>query len=52
VVPALARRWPAARRRAVQALAGEADPATLPATCPYTADQLLDPDFWPERAAP
>jgi Domain of unknown function DUF29 len=52
VVPALARRWPAARRRAAQALADEVDPATLPATCPYTAAQILDSDWWPERAAP
>ena len=24
----------------------------LPRRCPYELDQLLDPNFWPERAAP
>jgi hypothetical protein len=52
VMPALARRWPTARRHAVQSLAGEVAPVALPTTCPYTADQILDPDFWPERAVP
>jgi hypothetical protein len=51
VQPALESTWRGARARAAQALADEVDPAALPSACPYTADQLLDPDFWPERAA-
>jgi hypothetical protein len=26
--------------------------ATFPATCPWTAEQVLDPDFWPEADLP
>jgi hypothetical protein len=48
---ALEATWRGARARATQALAGEVDPAALPAACPYTAAQILDPDFWPESAA-
>jgi len=35
------------RRRAARALRGEVDPKTLPRTCPYTVDQILDHDWWP-----
>jgi hypothetical protein len=52
VQPALDTTWRGARARAAAALAGEVDPAALPAACPYTVDQILDPDFWPERAVP
>lgn len=52
VGPALARRWPSARRRAVRALAGEVAEDALPQDCPITVEQLLDTEWWPERSAP
>jgi hypothetical protein len=52
ITPALARRWPSARRRAVRALAGEVAEGALPMDCPSTVEQLLDPEWWPERSAP
>jgi hypothetical protein len=50
--PALARRWPAARRRAVRALADEIGEAALPQDCPFAVEQVLDPNWWPERILP
>jgi hypothetical protein len=38
-------RWLAARGLARDGLSG----ADVPADCPYTADQLLDPDWWPRN---
>ncbi|HEX6014213.1 MAG TPA: DUF29 domain-containing protein [Geminicoccaceae bacterium] len=52
IEPAVSRRWPSARRRAVHALAGEVEEQSLPRACPYTAEQILDPCWWPERTAP
>ncbi len=50
--PALARRWPSARRRAVRALADEVAEHAMPSDCPFAADQLLHADWWPERLQP
>lgn len=52
VPEALAKRWPAVRRAAAEALTGEIAPAALPAGCPFSVDQVLDPDFWPEPVTP
>ena len=49
--PAVTRRWPAARRRAARALAEEVDEGTLPRDCPFTVEQIMDADWWPERVA-
>jgi len=40
----LARAYPRARRDA----ANETGIADLPEPCPWTIEQVLDPDFWPE----
>jgi hypothetical protein len=50
--PAVARRWAAARRRAVRALADEVDDAMLSRDCPFAVEQILDAEWWPERAGP
>ncbi|WP_431855545.1 DUF29 domain-containing protein [Azospirillum sp.] len=41
--------WKYGRRSAAKAmeLFDGFDPATLPAECPYTLEQILDDDFWP-----
>ena len=41
--------WTSARKVAGKAmeLFDGFDPATLPAECPYTLEQILDDDFWP-----
>lgn len=41
--------YPVARLRVDTAL--KLDPVYLPARCPWTAEQVLDPAFWPEEAA-
>lgn len=51
VEPAIVRRWPAMRRRAARALAGEATEASLPRRLPYSFEEILDPDWWPEQPA-
>jgi hypothetical protein len=38
------------RRCAARALRNELGPETLPNTCPYSVDQILDRDWWPRRA--
>jgi hypothetical protein len=48
----LVRRWPAARRRAVRALGEEVEETRIPRDCPFTVEQALDPDWWPERILP
>jgi hypothetical protein len=48
---ALARRWPSAWRRAARALAGEVEQNLLPKDCPFTVEQVLDVEWWPERIA-
>jgi hypothetical protein len=50
--PAVARRWSAARRRATRALADELGAGDLPPDCPFTAEQVLDADWWPEPVGP
>jgi hypothetical protein len=35
------------RRRAARSLRDQLDPPTLPTTCPYGIDQILDRDWWP-----
>lgn len=52
VEPALAAVWRGARAAVADALAGEVEERSLPAACPYTPDQILDPDYWPERSHP
>ena len=52
IEPALARRWTSARRRAARALMGEVAEAALPKDCPFAVDQVLDPEWWPERGDP
>ena len=37
------------RRIAARSLRIELDPSTLPATCPYSLEQILDRDWWPTR---
>jgi len=46
----LARRYPAARLLAQDETGLPL--ATFPPTCPWTAAQVLDDDFWPEEATP
>ena len=46
----LARRYHVARQNA--AAESRLPLATFPATCPWTAAQVLDPDFWPEDITP
>jgi hypothetical protein len=43
---AVAKAYPRARRQATKAT--RLPSATFPETCPFTLEQLLDPDFWPE----
>ncbi len=43
----LDRHWSTARRAALAALGPAAGEAALPAACPYSVDQVLDPDWWP-----
>ena len=38
------------RRLAARSLRGEVNPDQFPKTCPYSLDQMLDPDSWPRRA--
>ena len=45
VEPLLGRHYPRARRTAVRQTGLPRD--TFPATCPWTPEQVLDPDFWP-----
>lgn len=45
----LQRRWRRARRDVVDALADEVEENDIPTDCPFSPDQLLDPDFWPPR---
>ncbi len=49
VGPAISRRWTAVRRRAAHALANEIGLQSLPSACPFTSEQILDADWWPER---
>ena len=50
-VPAiLVRAWPKARREARHQTGLSL--ATFPQDCPWTLEQLLDGDFWPEEASP
>lgn len=45
--------WPPARRAAVRSLKRDRiDPEIIPKTCPYTLDQILDEDWWPEWRDP
>ena len=37
------------RRFAARSLRNELDPETLPESCPYSLDQILDRDWWPRR---
>jgi hypothetical protein len=43
----LAERYAQARRRATKDLAAHGEAAELPQDCPYTLDQILDPDWLP-----
>jgi hypothetical protein len=43
----LPERYAQARRRAAKDLAGHGEAAELPQECPYTVDQILDPDWRP-----
>jgi Domain of unknown function DUF29 len=46
----LAARYERARRAALRDLADHGEqPADLPAACPYTLDQILDPEWLPEN---
>ena len=45
VEPLIGRHYPRARRTAVRQTGLPRD--TFPATCPWTPEQVLDPDFWP-----
>jgi hypothetical protein len=50
-IPALlVRRYPAARRLASQQT--RLPLATFPITCPWTVEEILDADFWPEADTP
>ena len=42
--------WPRARRIAIDALEEQdgIDATDVPETCPWTVEEVLDPDFWPE----
>lgn len=46
----LDRLWSTARRAALAAIEPAAGEAALPTSCPYTVDQVLDPDWWPVPA--
>jgi hypothetical protein len=46
VAPLVERHYPRARRKAAHQTG--LPPATFPATCPWTIDQLLDEGFWPD----
>jgi hypothetical protein len=39
--------WPLARRNAAKALQRHRERADPPASCPFTSEQVLDPDWWP-----
>lgn len=41
--------WPQARRIAQKSFEAHGETAELPAECPYTLEQVLDPDFLPEH---
>jgi hypothetical protein len=42
--------WKHGRRHAVRGLQRNGiAPTELPATCPYPADRVIDPDWWPEN---
>jgi soluble lytic murein transglycosylase-like protein len=41
--------WQQARRAAERAFALYGEPVQVPVVCPYSVDQALDPDFFPER---
>jgi hypothetical protein len=43
----LERHYPRSRRKAADETG--LPPATFPETCPWTPDQVLDEDFWPEQ---
>jgi Domain of unknown function DUF29 len=43
----LSERYARARRRAAKDLAKYGEPANLPADCPYTIDEILDPEWLP-----
>lgn len=43
----LAESYDDGRRFAIRSLRHELDPSTLPDTCPYTLEQILDRDWWP-----
>ena len=49
VVPHLAQHYPAARRQARRDT--RLPDATFPATCPWSVEQVLDEEFWPEGKA-
>jgi len=38
--------------RVEAAIALDIEEATLPPVCPWTPEQVLDDDFWPEEATP
>lgn len=41
--------WPLALRKTDRKMHRYGEPATLPRDCPYTREQVLDFDFYPER---
>jgi hypothetical protein len=48
VAPRLAQQYPAARRKARRDT--QLPDAMFPATCPWSVEQVLDEEFWPEGA--
>ncbi len=42
--------WPRARRQAVVQMANYGEHPEVPVHCPFTPAQVLDDDFWPDRA--
>ena len=48
----LAKAWPGGRRMAIDVLTemDGIDATDLPEACPWTVEQVMDPDFWPDPA--
>ena len=46
----LARVWPRARRQAVVQMANYGEHPDVPVDCPFSLAQVLDEDYWPDRA--
>ena len=42
--------WPRARQQAVGQMADYREHPDVPADCPFTLGQMLDDDYWPDRA--